>query len=82
MAGTSENVTVRMKKNVLSWFGHVEHFEDTSEGMYEDVDDSRRGERGMQRCSVWQSVLSGYLARDTLAYSIVRYYICYNVMCT
>ena len=23
MAGTSEDVTVRMKKNVLSWFGHV-----------------------------------------------------------
>ena len=24
MAGTSEDVTVRMKKNVLSWLGHVE----------------------------------------------------------
>ena len=24
MAGTSEDVTVRMKNNVLSWFGHVE----------------------------------------------------------
>ena len=24
MAGTSEYVTVRMKKNALSWFGHVE----------------------------------------------------------
>ena len=27
-AGTSENVTVRMKKNVLSWFGHVERMTD------------------------------------------------------
>ena len=24
IAGTSEDVTVRIKKNVLSWFGHVE----------------------------------------------------------
>ena len=24
MAGTSQDVTVRMKKNVLRWFGHVE----------------------------------------------------------
>ena len=24
MAGTCEDVTVRMKKNVLNWFGHVE----------------------------------------------------------
>ena len=24
MAGTSEDGTVRMKKNVLSWFGHAE----------------------------------------------------------
>ena len=28
MAGTSEDVTVRMKKNVLSWFGHVERMRD------------------------------------------------------
>ena len=28
MAGTSEGVTVRMKKNVLSWFGHVERMSD------------------------------------------------------
>ena len=28
MAGTSEDVTVRMKKNVLSWFGHVERMSD------------------------------------------------------
>ena len=88
MAGTSEDVTVRMKKNVLSWFGHVERMsdermakkiydgkvcgkrgrrrprltfestvskilekdkkhEDPPEGMYEEVDDSGRGERGM-----------------------------------
>ena len=24
MAGTNEDVTMRMKKNVFSWFGHVE----------------------------------------------------------
>ena len=28
MAGTSEDVTVRMKKNTLSWFGHVERMSD------------------------------------------------------
>ena len=28
MAGTSEDDTVRMKKNVLSWFGHVERMSD------------------------------------------------------
>ena len=28
MADTSEDVTVRMKKNVLSWFGHVERMSD------------------------------------------------------
>ena len=28
MAGTSEDVTVRMKNNVLSWFGHVERMSD------------------------------------------------------
>ena len=28
VAGTSEDVTMRMKKNVLSWFGHVERMSD------------------------------------------------------
>ena len=28
MVGTSEDVTVRVKKNVLSWFGHVERLSD------------------------------------------------------
>ena len=28
MAGASEDATVRMKKNVLSWFGHVERMSD------------------------------------------------------
>ena len=28
MADTSEDVTVRMKKNALSWFGHVERMSD------------------------------------------------------
>ena len=79
MAGASEDVTVIMKKNVLSWFGHVErmsdermtkkiydgkvsgkrgrgrprltfeNLRDPPKGMYEEVDDSGRGERGMKR---------------------------------
>ena len=28
MAGTSEDITVRMKKSMLSWFGHVEIMSD------------------------------------------------------
>ena len=28
MAGTSKDVPVRMKKNVFSWFGHVERMSD------------------------------------------------------
>ena len=28
MAGTSEDVTMRMKQNELSWFGHVERLSD------------------------------------------------------
>ena len=28
MAGTSEDFTVRMKKNMHSWFGHVERIGD------------------------------------------------------
>ena len=28
IAGTSKDVTVRMKENVLSWFGHVERMSD------------------------------------------------------
>ena len=28
MAGTGEDVTVRIKENVLSWFGHVERMSD------------------------------------------------------
>ena len=28
MAGTCEDVTVRMKKNMLSWFGHIERMSD------------------------------------------------------
>ena len=42
--------------------------EDSPEGMCEEVDDSGRGESGMQRLelmrSVWRSVLSNYPARD------------------
>ena len=92
MAGTREDVTVRMKKNVVSWFGYVERMsdermpkktfngnvsgkrgwgrprltfentvskileerqrkthEDPPKSTYEEVDDSGRGERGLQR---------------------------------
>ena len=37
MAGTNEDVTVRMKKNVLSWFGHVERmsYERTAKKIYD-----------------------------------------------
>ena len=45
MAGTSEDVTVRMKKNALSWFGHVERMSD--ERMAKNVYDGRvTGKRG------------------------------------
>ena len=65
------DITVRMKKNVLSYFGHVERMIDvrmakniydrkgavieiegprwTFDGMYEEVDNSGRDERGIQR---------------------------------
>ena len=91
MAGTSDDVTVRMKKNMLSWFGHVERMsdermakkiydgkvsgkrsrwrsrltfensikdtggrsrkkhEDLPEGIYKEIHDNGRGERGMYR---------------------------------
>ena len=82
-AGASEDLTVRMKRNVLNWFGHVERKnderiakkiydgemsskrgrgrpqltfkntvpknKDPPESMYEEIDDSGRGERGIQR---------------------------------
>ena len=49
MASTSEDVMVRMKKNVLetSWRKVLKKYENPPEGMYEEVDDSGRGERGM-----------------------------------
>ena len=48
MAGTSEDVTLRMKKNVLSWFGHVERMSD--ERMAKKIYDGKvSGKRGMGR---------------------------------
>ena len=48
MAGTSEDVTVRMKKNVLSWFGHVEQMSD--ERMAKKIYDGKvSGKRGRVR---------------------------------
>ena len=45
MAGTSEDVTVRMKKNVLSWFGHVERMSDerTAKKIYDEKVSGKRG---------------------------------------
>ena len=46
MAGTSEGVTV--KKNVLSWFGHVERMSD--ERMAKKIYDGKvNGKRGRER---------------------------------
>ena len=48
IAGFSEHVTVRMKKNVLSWFGHVERM---PKKFY---DEKVSGERQYQR--YWKRV--------------------------
>ena len=48
MAGTSEDITVRMKKNVLNWFGHVERMSD--ERMAKKIYDGKvSGKRGRRR---------------------------------
>ena len=47
IAGTSEDVTVRMKKNVLSWFGHVERKGD--ERMVKKIYDGNVSGRGRPR---------------------------------
>ena len=39
MAGTSEDITVRIKKNVLSWFRHIERMSD--EGMAKKIYDGK-----------------------------------------
>ena len=39
-------------------------YEDSPEGVYEEVDDSERGNEVCRDCSVWLSVLSDYPARD------------------
>ena len=45
MAGTSEEVTMRMKKYVLSWFGHIERMSD--ERLAKQIYDGKvRGKRG------------------------------------
>ena len=47
-ADTSEDVTVRMKKNVLSWFGHDERMSD--ERMAKEIYDGKvSGKRGRRR---------------------------------
>ena len=45
MTGTSEDVTVRMKKNVLSWFGHVERMSDEriAQKIYDGKVSGKRG---------------------------------------
>ena len=48
MVGTSKDVTMRMKKNVLSWFGHVERMSD--ERMAKQIYDGKvSGKRGRGR---------------------------------
>ena len=48
MAGPSEDVTVRMKKNELSWLGHVERLSD--ERMAKKIYDRKvSGKRGRMR---------------------------------
>ena len=45
MAGTSEDVTVRIKQNVLSWFGHVERMSDErmAKKIYDGTESGKRG---------------------------------------
>ena len=45
MAGTSEDVTVRMKKNVLSGFEHVERMSDDrmTKKIYDGIVSGKRG---------------------------------------
>ena len=47
MAGTSEDVTVRMKKNVLRWFGYVERMSDerVAKKIYDGKESGKRGEK-------------------------------------
>lgn len=58
MVGTSDDVTVRMKKKLLRWFGHVKKYrikytggklhekqENSPKRMYKELNDSRWGER-------------------------------------
>ena len=48
MAGTSEDVTVRMKKNILSWLGHVDRM--CEERMAKkNYDGKVSGKRGRER---------------------------------
>ena len=64
MAGTREDVTVRMKKNLLRWFGHVERMSDDRRAcmkMLMTVDEAKEVCRYR---NVWRSVLSDYPARD------------------
>ena len=57
MAGTSEDVTVRMKKNVLSLFGHVERMTDErmAKKIYDGKVSCKRG-RGRPRLTFENTV--------------------------
>ena len=57
MAGTSEDVTVRMKKNVLSWFGHVNRMSDEriTKKIYDGKVSVKRG-RGRPRLTFENTV--------------------------
>ena len=57
MTGTSENVTVRIKKNMLRWFGHVERMSD--ERMAKNIYDGKvsgKRDRGRPRLTFENTV--------------------------
>ena len=64
MAGTSENVTVRIKKNELSWFGHVERMSDERRAI-NIYDGNVRGKRGRVSPQLtFENIVSKILEED------------------
>ena len=64
MAGTSEDITVRMKKNVLRWFGHVKRMSDErmAKKIYDGKVSGKRG-RGRPRLT-FENTVSKILEED------------------
>ena len=65
MAGTCEDVTVRMKKNILSWFGHVERMSDEriAKKIYNGKVSGKRG-RGRPRLT-FENIVSKILEQKS-----------------